>query len=123
MYIFGLVIVVLFIAWHFAHAWLTLPGVKLISGAGGEAKKAENEPNPHGMYVGSRVLIVAYVILFTSFLLVEDEGLNYRGPLIAWTLSLLASFPHNVSTFWLAITTGIFLQGIGSNRLRFLGCS
>lgn len=70
----------------------------------------------------SRVVIVVYCILFTSFLLAEDNGMDYRGALLAWTLSLLACFPHNVSNLWLALNTGIFLHGISSHRLAFLGC-
>lgn len=123
LFIFGLVAVIFFIAWHFARAWLTLPGVKLISGPGGQTKEDPKEANLHGIYFGSRVIIVVYAILFTCFLLVEDNGMDYRGPLLAWVLSLIAVFDHNVSNLWLALTTGVFLQGIGANRLRFLGCS
>lgn len=70
----------------------------------------------------SRVVIVVYCVLFASFLLAEDNGMDYRGALLAWALSLLACFPHNVSNLWLAINTGIFLHGISSHRLAFLGC-
>lgn len=35
-------------------------------------------------------------------------------------LSLIAVFPHPVSHLWLGVHTGIFLQGIGANGLRFL---
>lgn len=44
IYIFGLVFVVLFVSWHFARAWLTLPGVYLISGVGEDAKPPEKNP-------------------------------------------------------------------------------
>lgn len=125
LFIFGLIISVFVIAWHFARAWLTLPGMQLISGgAGGDPKPPPRpETDYHGIYATSRTIIVVWAILFASFLLVEDDGFDYRGALLAWVLSLIAVFPHNVSYFWLAVTTGIFLQGIGANRLRFLGCS
>lgn len=120
VFIFGLVAVILFVAWHFARAWLTLPGMQLVSG--GE-KLPPPEEDLHGIYFTSRVVVVTWSILFASFLLVEDQGMDYRGPLLAWVLSLIAVFPHNVSNLWLALTTGVFLQGIGANGLRFLGCA
>lgn len=48
IYVFGLVFVVLFIAWHFARAWLTLPGVYLISGGAEDAKPPGK--NLHGEF-------------------------------------------------------------------------
>jgi len=121
LYIFGLIVVVFFIAWHFARAYLTLEGTQIISG--GKPKGIVTpEQNLHGIYTGSRIVIVVWCILFTCFLIVNDDGFDYRGALLAWVLSLLAVFPVPVSLVWLGLTTGIFLQGISSNRLRFLGC-
>ena len=121
LYILGLIAVVFFISWHFARAYATLVGTLFISGGKGEGIK-KPEVNLHAAYTGSRAVLVLWGILFTCFLIVEDDGFDYRGALLAWVLSLLAVFPVPVSLMWLGITTGIFIQGIGANRLRFLGC-
>eukprot|EP00903_Cladosiphon_okamuranus_P010505 g9936.t1 len=120
IFIFGLIAAVLLVAWHFARAWLTLPGMQLLSGG----LKPENKPKEdlHGIYASSRIVVIAWCILFTSFIISEDDGFDYRGALLAWMLSLIAVFPHPVSYLWLGVNTGIFIQGIGANRLRFLGC-
>eukprot|EP00752_Nemacystus_decipiens_P010952 g9733.t1 len=119
IFIFGLIAAVLLVAWHFARAWLTLPGMQLVSGSI-PVKKPEQDL--HGIYAASRIVVIAWCILFTSFLISEDNGFDYRGALLAWMLSLIAVFPHPVSYLWLGVNTGIFIQGIGANRLRFLGC-
>lgn len=120
LYIFGLIVVVFFIAWHFARAYITLEGTLLISGGKPKDYKPPDQ-NLHAIYTGSRLVIVVWSILFTCFLIVNDNGFDYRGALLAWALSLLAVFPIPVSLVWLGVTTGIFLQGISSNSLRFLG--
>lgn len=63
IYVFGLVFVVLFIAWHFARAWLTLPGVYLISGGAEDAKPPEK--NLHGMF-GQVFDFVASLPMFST---------------------------------------------------------
>lgn len=121
LFIFGLISTIFLIAWHFARAWLTLPGLQLISG------DTEKPPKPdidaHGIYASGRLVVIAWCILFCSFILNEDDGFDYRGALLAWMLSLIAVFPHPVSYAWLAVTTGVFIEGIGAHRLRFLGCT
>lgn len=121
LFIFGLIATIFLIAWHFARAWLTLPGMLLISGGVKEPKKPDVDF--HGIYASSRLVVVAWSILFCSFILNEDDGFDYRGALLAWMLSLIAVFPNPVSYAWLAVTTGVFIEGIGAHRLRFLGCS
>ncbi|CAM9925610.1 unnamed protein product [Ascophyllum nodosum] len=100
---------------------MTLEGTLLISGGKGENVK-KPEVNYHAAYTGSRMVLVLWGILLTCFLIIEDNGFDYRGALLAWVLSLLAVFLAPVSLLWLGVTTGIFIQGFGSNRLRFLGC-
>ena len=46
--------------------------------------------------------------------------LTYHYILVAWVLSLIARFDDYVSIIWLALTTAVFLQGIGAYSLRFL---
>ncbi|CAM9822385.1 unnamed protein product [Ectocarpus sp. 12 AP-2014] len=119
IFVFGLIAAVLLVAWHFARAWLTLPGMQLLSGG---VKVEPPKEDLHGIYASSRIVVIAWCILFTSFIISEDDGFDYRGALLAWVLSLIAVFPSPVSYIWLGVNTGIFLQGIGANRLRFLGC-
>ncbi|CAM9484991.1 unnamed protein product [Ascophyllum nodosum] len=121
LYILGLIAVVFFISWHFARAYMTLEGTLFISG-GKSDQFPKYKVNLHALYTCSRAVLVLWCILFTCFLIVEDDGFDYRGALLAWVLSLIAVFPIPVSLVWLGITTGIFIQGIGANRLRFLGC-
>lgn len=42
------------------------------------------EEDLHGIYASSRIIIVAWGILFTSFIISEDDGFDYRGALLAW---------------------------------------
>lgn len=65
------------------------------------------------IYVASRLLILTFFILYAAFSVARDDGWGYQLYLIAWVLSLFAQFKSFVSVFWLAVTTGVFLQGIG----------
>lgn len=65
------------------------------------------------IYVASRLLILTYFILYAAFSVARDDGWGYQLYLMAWVLSLFAQFKSFVSVFWLAVTTGVFLQGIG----------
>eukprot|EP00752_Nemacystus_decipiens_P005425 g4917.t1 len=116
--VFGFIAAVVMVAWHFIRAFLTLPGMQLVSGS---IRIDASEVNLFGIYTSSRAVIISWCILFTFFLMSSDDGWNYRGALLAWMLSLIAVFPHPVSYLWLGINTGIFIQGISANRLRFLG--
>ena len=68
-------------------------------------------------YAFSRVVLFFTVIL--SYIVIHTES-NAEGPaklhlhhyFIAWLISLVATFNHPVSVGFLAITTGIFVQGI-----------
>lgn len=70
------------------------------------------------IYVASRLLILTYFILYAAFSVARDDGWGYQLYLMAWVLSLFAQFKSFVSVFWLAVTTGVFIQGVGV-RLRF----
>lgn len=119
LFIFGLIATIFVVCWHFHRSWTTLPGTVLISG--GLTVPARPDVDYNGIYVCSRLLVVAWSIIFFSFILDEGDSLHYRGPLLAWMLSLIAVFPSPLSHGWLAVTTGVFLEGIGAHRLRFLG--
>ncbi|CAM9309728.1 unnamed protein product, partial [Hapterophycus canaliculatus] len=82
IYIFGLIAAVSLVAWHFARAWLVLPGMQLLSGG----VKLDNKPEEdlHGIYASSRIIVICWCILFTSFIISEDDGFDYRGALLAW---------------------------------------
>lgn len=71
------------------------------------------------IYVASRVAILAYFILYAAFSVERDDGWGYQLYLLAWVLSLFAQFKSFVSVFWLAVTTGVFLQGIGVSLVQF----
>eukprot|EP00903_Cladosiphon_okamuranus_P014934 g13826.t1 len=116
--IIGLLVAVVIVAWHFARAFWTLPGLTLISGG---VKVDPPLEDLFGIYTSSRIVVITWCILFTSFLILGDDGWGNRGALLAWMLSLIAVFPHPVSYAWLGINTGIFIQGISTHRLRFLG--
>lgn len=116
-----LVIVVMGIMWHFLEAWRLLPGARMISGLQGRSAFADPpEENPLRDYLLSRMLIVVYLILYVTFAWLQGGGWGYHYILLAWVLSLLSRFTGTVSVVWLAITTGIFLQGIGAYSVRFL---
>lgn len=74
------------------------------------------------IYVASRLMILTYFILYAAFSVARDDGWGYQLYLMAWVLSLFAQFKSFVSVFWLAVTTGIFLQGIGVSHSFSLVC-
>lgn len=59
----------------------TLPGMQLLSGG---IKIEKPEEDLHGIYASSRIIVVAWSILFASFIISEDDGFDYRGALLAW---------------------------------------
>ena len=118
--ILGLIVVIFFIWWHFQLAYYTLYGFLFFSGY--EEGAMGTRANLYRTYKGSRLVLIFWAVLFTFFLFMEGKGFNYQGALLAWMLSLIAVFPVPVSMLWLGLTTGIFIQGIGSYRLRVLGC-
>lgn len=118
MFIIMLVITVLVLFAHFVEAWRVLPGAHLISGQG--IPRIKIMEDLLSIYVASRLLILAYFLLYVAFSIARDDGWGYQLYLVAWVLSLFAQFKSFISVFWLAVTTGVFLQGIGAYRLAFL---
>lgn len=66
----------------------------------------------------SRGLIVTYALLYGAFAFDKGDGLQLHHVLLAWVLSLIAQFKSKPSIIWLALCTGVFMQGFGSYRLR-----
>lgn len=78
------------------------------------------ETNLHRVYNVSRGLIVVYVLVYCAFAFDYDEGWELHYILLAFLLSLLAQFKARPSIVWLAITTGVWVQGVGAYGVQFL---
>lgn len=59
----------------------TLPGMQLLSG---EINVDKPEVDLYGIYTSSRIIVITWSILFTSFIAFEGHGFDYRGALLAW---------------------------------------
>ena len=118
MFIIMLVITILVLFAHFAEAWKVLPGAHLISGQG--IPRIKIMEDLLSIYVASRLLILAYFVLYVAFSIAREDGWGYQLYLVAWVLSLFAQFKSFVSVIWLAVTTGVFLQGIGVSVVYIL---
>lgn len=75
--------------------------------------------NLHRIYNVSRGLILVYALLYAAFAFDKREGFEQHYVLLAWVLSLFAQFKNRISILFLALCTGVFVQGIGSYRLRY----
>lgn len=114
-------IVVFFILWHLLMAWKELPGMALVSGTKASGEKPSTDPNSRfGFYVISRSAVLILFTVSSVILYVNGDGWGYRYILLSWLLSLLAHLSNPVSTFWLALTTGVFVQGVGAYGVNFL---
>lgn len=111
-----LVAVVIMIGWHFAEAWKVLPGAYYVSG--NININVVIKENLHRIYNVSRGLIVTYAILYGAFAFNAKEGFQQHYVLLAWVLSLLAQFKSKISIIFLAMCSGVFIQGFGAYRLR-----
>lgn len=111
VYVILLIVTAIVVMYHFSEAWKILPGAHLISGT--TVPRVQIEEDLLSIYLVSRLLILAFAILYTAFALARDDGWGYSLYLLAWLMSLFAQFKTDISVLWLAITTGIFLQGIG----------
>ena len=58
-----------------------LPGVQLLSG---DIKVGKPKVNLYGIYTSSRIAVITWCILFTSFIISEGNGFDFRGALLAW---------------------------------------
>ncbi|CAM9419933.1 unnamed protein product [Scytosiphon promiscuus] len=108
----------LMLVYHFAEAWRTLPGAYYVSG--NININIVIKENLHRIYNVSRGLIVTYALLYGAFAFDKGDGLQLHYVLLSWVLSLVAQFKSKPSVIWLALCTGVFIQGFGSYRLRFL---
>ena len=72
----------------------------------------------HRIYNVSRGLIVTYALLYGAFAFDKGDGLQLHYVLLAWVLSLTAQFKSKPSIIFLALCTGVFMQGFGAYRLR-----
>jgi hypothetical protein len=81
------------------------------------AKRAFRNRSEFKFYIGLRAVL--YIAFMLAYLIIRSEA-NDRGPaklhlhhyFVAWVLSLVACFNDPVSQVFLAITSGIFVQGI-----------
>lgn len=120
MFVIMLVITIVVLFAHFAEAWKVLPGAHLISGQG--IPRIKIMEDLLSIYVASRLLILAYFILYVAFSIAREDGWGYQLYLVAWVLSLFAQFKSFISVFWLAVTTGVFLQGFGVSDWLVVAC-
>lgn len=60
--------------------------MQLLSGG---IKVDKPEEDLHGIYAASRIIVIAWCILFTSFIISEDDGFDYRGALLAWVRNII----------------------------------
>lgn len=104
------------IGWHFAEAWKVLPGAYYVSG--NININVVVKENLHRIYNVSRGLIVTYAFLYGAFAFDTTEGFRQHYVILAWVLSLVAQFKNKTSIIFLALCTGIFVQGFGAYRLR-----
>ena len=84
------------IAWHFAYA-----------------RRVFSKPGWH-TYVYARVAVLLFYAGYSAALLLADDAYDYHHYFLAWAVSLVARFRHPLSAALLAITTGIFVQGIAA---------
>lgn len=120
VYVILLIVTAIVVMYHFSEAWKILPGAHLISGT--TVPRVQIEEDLLSIYLVSRLLILAFAILYTAFALARDDGWGYSLYLLAWLMSLFAQFKTDISVLWLAITTGIFLQGIGVSGPKKFFC-
>lgn len=78
------------------------------------------ETNLHRIYNVSRGLILAYVLLYCAFAIGDDQGWELHYVLVAFCLSLFAQFKAVPSVVFLAITTAVWVQGVGAYGVQFL---
>lgn len=118
-----LIVVGILLLYHFWLAWNVLPGAVFISGRAGGAPPASSEPPAESYFIQYVLLcaaVVAHVALLASFAFDTGDSWGYHYILLAWVMSLVARFDDTLSVLWLALTTAVFLQGIGAYSLAFL---
>lgn len=117
------IFVILVFVYHMFLAWKFLPGAVLVSGG---VTPTANETAPVGtgnrfaQYLAITLLTAVYVALYGAFAYRRGDGWEYHHILLAWVMSLIASFDDALSVVWLGITTGVFVQGVGAYSFGFL---
>lgn len=116
--------------YHMFLAWRLLPGAVLVSGGvtpntDGTAPAAEEiapaaTGNRFAQYLAITLLTAVYVALYGAFAYRRGDAWEYHYILLAWVMSLIASFDDFISVVWLGITTGAFIQGVGAYSFGFL---
>ncbi|CAM9749362.1 unnamed protein product [Ectocarpus sp. 12 AP-2014] len=119
-----LILVALVFAYHYFLAWKFLPGGWLgwgmVSGQVAEPSPPSRAENRYLQYMVSITVIMVYIVLFSAFAYSRGDEWDYHYILLAWLMSLIASFDDYISVAWLGITTGMFLQGVGAYSFRVL---
>ena len=109
--------------YHMFLAWRLLPGAVLVSG-GVTPNPEETAPaatgNRFAQYLAITLLTAVYVALYGAFAFRRGDAWEYHYILLAWVMSLIASFDDFISVVWLGITTGAFIQGVGAYSFGFL---
>ncbi|CAM9610888.1 unnamed protein product [Sphacelaria rigidula] len=113
-----IIFVILIVIWHFAEAWRILPGAYYISGQ--VPINIVIETNLHRIYNVSRGLIITFVLLYCAFAYADDQGWELHYITMAFCLSLLAQFKAKPSVVFLAVSTGVWVQGLGAYGVEFL---
>lgn len=78
------------------------------------------ETNLHRIYNVSRGLIITFVLLYCAFAYADDQGWELHYITMAFCLSLLAQFKAKPSVVFLAVSTGVWVQGLGAYGVEFL---
>lgn len=112
-----LFVVTLVFIYHYLLAWKVLPGGWLgwgLSSGGVDDTPPSHSENRFLQYFVTIFFVTLYVILYASFAYSRGDEWNYHFILLSWVMSLIASFDDYISVTWLAIMTGVFLQGVGA---------
>jgi len=80
-------------------------------------------------YVTARLAVVIFYTIFIVEIYKENEDIlpgfpkaqvHFHHYFLAWAFSLFAQFNHPVSIIFMAITTAIFVQGVGAYHAEFM---
>lgn len=115
--------VILVFFYHLFLCCKLLPGAAFVSGGvtpTADEKAPARTGNIFAQYAAITLLIAVYAALYGAFAYRRGDGWDYHHILLAWVMSLIASFDDAISVVWLAITTGVFIQGVGAYSFGFL---
>ncbi|CAM9500780.1 unnamed protein product [Discosporangium mesarthrocarpum] len=72
------------------------------------------DPRNFQVYIVSRLVVMTFFAVYALLGLESEGGIELHHYSLAWMLSLMAQFRHGISVLWLAITVGVFVQGLGA---------